>query len=228
MTQSAKPPVPRKPPQRAGRLPKTEIAARHARFILLYCQDLNATQAAIGAGFSPKTAYSIGHELLKKPEIWASIQKKLADQLNKLEISEDSIVQELGKIAFQDHRKFYKDGKLKPMEELDDNCAAALSGVDIETLYQNFAKGQAEPKGTIAKVRTRDSVRALEVLARVKKMLNDRPVTVNVFERVPDADISERIASIERELGYAREIDEAGRIGLAQARAGAAAGTAKN
>ena len=45
----------------------------------LFCEeyliDLNATQAALRAGYSEKTAYSIGNENLKKPEIQEYIQK---------------------------------------------------------------------------------------------------------------------------------------------------------
>ena len=46
-------------------------------FIEEYPKDFNATRAAIRSGYSEKTAYSIGHENLKKPEIAAEIQKKI-------------------------------------------------------------------------------------------------------------------------------------------------------
>ena len=42
---------------------------RQTLFLKNYLQTWNATQSAIKAGYSPKTAYSIGHELLNKPEI---------------------------------------------------------------------------------------------------------------------------------------------------------------
>jgi phage terminase small subunit len=45
-----------------------------------YLIDLNATQAAIRAGYSKKTSYSIGGELLKKPEIRTYIQELMADR----------------------------------------------------------------------------------------------------------------------------------------------------
>jgi len=44
----------------------------------------NATQAALAAGYSPKTAHVIGHELLKKPEIQEAIQKRTGERLNSL------------------------------------------------------------------------------------------------------------------------------------------------
>ena len=44
-------------------------------FIAEYAKDFNATASAIRAGYSPKTAYSIGQELLKKPEIQEAMQE---------------------------------------------------------------------------------------------------------------------------------------------------------
>ena len=51
--------------------------ARQSRFVDEYCIDLNATQAAIRAGYSTRTAYSIGDENLKKPEIKTAIEQRL-------------------------------------------------------------------------------------------------------------------------------------------------------
>ena len=56
------------------------------KFVDEYLVDLNATQAAIRAGYSKKTAYSIGVSNLKKPEIQAAIQKRQKSAAEKLEI----------------------------------------------------------------------------------------------------------------------------------------------
>lgn len=168
---------------RAGRVDAAELAERRKRFILSYCNNLNATLAAKEAGYSPKTAYSIGHELLKIPEVKAEIDQILAEQRKKLEISPNKVLQELAKIAYQDVRKLFTteinaNGEtrsvLTPIEDLDDNCAAAIAGVEVEKLFQHFSKGGAEEKGTVTKIRTRDSVAALTVLARHLKLLTDK------------------------------------------------------
>ena len=52
---------------------------KQKRFAEEYLIDLNATQAAVRAGYSEKTAYSIGNENLSKPEIKAYIDEKLAE-----------------------------------------------------------------------------------------------------------------------------------------------------
>lgn len=50
------------------------MTKKQERFIIEYLIDLNATQAAIRSGYSKKTAYSIGSELLSKPEIKSHIE----------------------------------------------------------------------------------------------------------------------------------------------------------
>jgi Phage terminase, small subunit len=49
-------------------------------FIAEYLKDFNATQAAIRAGYSPKTAYSIGQENLTKPEIKLAIEERMMNR----------------------------------------------------------------------------------------------------------------------------------------------------
>lgn len=73
---------------------------KQKRFVLEYLIDLNATQAAIRAGYSKKTAYSIGQENLKKPEIQKAIQAKQNKLQNKLEITQERVLEELAQVAF--------------------------------------------------------------------------------------------------------------------------------
>ena len=62
-------------------------------FVLEYQKCLNATKAAKAAGYSPKTAGSIGFELLKKPEIQQALQHGLQERSNSL-IADVSRIQE--------------------------------------------------------------------------------------------------------------------------------------
>ena len=73
---------------------------KQKRFVLEYLIDLNATQAAIRAGYSEKTAYSIGQENLKKPEIQRAIQSRQVTLQNKLEITQEKVLEELAAVAF--------------------------------------------------------------------------------------------------------------------------------
>lgn len=61
-------------------------------FVKEYLVDLNATQAAIRAGYSKKTAYSIGEENLRKPELASAIQAALDKRAAKCEISAEDVL----------------------------------------------------------------------------------------------------------------------------------------
>lgn len=76
------------------------MTKKQKRFIEEYLIDLNATQAAIRAGYKPGTAYSIGSENLKKPEIKAGIDKAMAERSKRTGINQDRILLELARIGF--------------------------------------------------------------------------------------------------------------------------------
>ena len=57
--------------------------------------DLNATQAAIRAGYSEKTAKEIGHENLTKPHIAAAIEQRMGELAEKVSLSADWVIEQL-------------------------------------------------------------------------------------------------------------------------------------
>ena len=72
-----------------------KMTAKQRRFCDEYLIDLNATQAAIRAGYSKKTAYSIGDENLNKPEIKEFIAKRMAAKDAELIANQDEVLQYL-------------------------------------------------------------------------------------------------------------------------------------
>ena len=71
------------------------MTEKQKRFCEEYLIDLNATQAALRAGYSEKTAYSIGNENLKKPEIQEYIQKRLKEKEDALIAKQDEVLKTL-------------------------------------------------------------------------------------------------------------------------------------
>ena len=61
-----------------------KLTAKQQVFVMEYLNDCNATQAAIRAGYSSRTAYSIGQENLKKPEIRQAIDTAMKERRSKL------------------------------------------------------------------------------------------------------------------------------------------------
>ena len=76
------------------------MTKKQKRFVEEYLIDLNATQAAIRAGYSPDTAGSSGAENLKKPEIKSRIDKAMAERSRRTGINQDRVLQELARIGF--------------------------------------------------------------------------------------------------------------------------------
>lgn len=72
-----------------------KLTAKQQRFCDEYLIDLNATQAAIRAGYSKKTAYSIGDENLKKPEIKKYIADRMAEKEAALIADQDEVLKYL-------------------------------------------------------------------------------------------------------------------------------------
>lgn len=80
---------------------------QQAKFLKEYLKSGNATEAALKADYSPKTAYSQGQRLLKNVEIARAVQKAI----NKLEISAENVLTELAKLAFSNMGDFVQPNK---------------------------------------------------------------------------------------------------------------------
>ncbi len=75
------------------------LTAKQARFVEEYLIDLNATQAAIRAGYSEATARSIGAENLTKPDILEAIIEAKAKRSERTEITQDYVLKNIKKIV---------------------------------------------------------------------------------------------------------------------------------
>jgi len=164
--------------------PKKGLTPKQELFIEEYLVDLNATQAAIRAGYSKKTAHAIGQENLRKPIIAAALDKARAKIMARVELSQDDIFQTWANIIKVDPR----DVLDKPMEEWTRNDAAAVAGVK----YTDSGR----------EVKLYDRLRATELAGKHLGMFSERreisgpgggPI---VMEGLNDKEIAQRVASI--------------------------------
>ena len=148
------------------------LTPKQTRFVAEYLIDLNATQAAIRAGYSQKNAQSIGYQLLQKTPVQVAIQAGQTKQLAGAELSAARVLEEIRRLAFADARDIYDDhGNLKPMSEWSPEAAATVSG--IETIVKNAKAGDGVTD-TVLKVRRWDKPKALECLAKHFGLLTER------------------------------------------------------
>lgn len=90
-----------------------KLTAKQERFCTEYIIDLNATQAAIRAGYSVKTANRIASENLSKPDIQRKIQELQQERAERTEITQDRVLKELAGIGFAPITK----GKIKAADK---------------------------------------------------------------------------------------------------------------
>lgn len=197
---------------------ENELTAKQRAFVREYLIDLNATQAAIRAGYSEKTAGQVGAENLKKPEIATAISGAMDLRAKRTEITADRVMQELAKIGFADIRKAVtwqtsliteednpeggdvavvknivtNNVQLVASEDIDDDTAAAIAEIS-----QNTNGG--------LKIKLHDKRAALVDMGRHLGMFKDK-VDVNLsgkIEALPDEQLDARIAALVAEAGIA-------------------------
>lgn len=105
---------------------------KQKRFVEEYLIDLNATQAAIRAGYSPDTAGQIGEQNLKKLEISNAVAKAMAERSKRTGINQDRVLLELAKIGFAKITDVIdpETAKIKPDASEDD--LACIQSIKIK------------------------------------------------------------------------------------------------
>lgn len=106
---------------------------QQAKFLKAYLKSGNATQAAIEAGYSEKAARSCGQRLLTNADIKAAVQKSL----NKLEISAETVLSEIAKLAFSnmgDYLEPSQDGTqfVPKFKDLTREQMAAIQEIKVD------------------------------------------------------------------------------------------------
>lgn len=111
------------------------LAAKRQKFIDEYLVDLNAAQAAVRAGYSEATARQTGHKLLTNADIQEAIIERRAALSTATGVTVERVLREAARLAFFDVRKLYRpDGSPKQLNELDDDTAAAIQGLEVATI----------------------------------------------------------------------------------------------
>ena len=131
------------------RLPK--LTPKQKAFVDNYLIDLNATQAAIRAGYSKKTAGAVGTENLTKPLIKAAISERLDSRANRTQIDADWVLKTLKEVWDADISDIVENvvydesgrpsgGRLKPVQDWPPIWRRMVVSFDIEELYEGFGQ----------------------------------------------------------------------------------------
>ena len=138
-----------------------KLNPKQIKFCNEYMIDLNATQAAIRAGYSVKTANVKGSQQLTKVNIQEYISKLQIELQKQTKITPESVVNELAKIGFSNIKSFVNGGNsILELKHLEDHITAAVSGV--ETTVKEFDGNVT----TTTKLRLHDKRQALVDIGR--------------------------------------------------------------
>lgn len=159
----------------------TKRNARELRFIEEFLLDGIATQAAIRAGYSPKTAHVTGCKLLKKHKV--TIEAKLAEQKAALRkeigVTKERIIKELACIGFSDAADFFDAfGNPIAIPELKHKARRAISGFefteDFLGVKQEDGSKKTEASGYTKKYKLADKIKALELISKLLGFMHEK------------------------------------------------------
>lgn len=154
----------------------SNLSPKQRRFVAEYLVDLNATQAAIRAGYSERTARSIGQENLTKPDIRRAIEEAESEHLERVGVRASAVLEELARLGFSnmlDYLNISRDGEpYVDLSEMTREQAAAVQEVTVE----DYLEGRGEDAREVRRVKFKlvDKKGPLELLGKHLKLFTER------------------------------------------------------
>ncbi|HEX2676756.1 MAG TPA: terminase small subunit [Polyangiales bacterium] len=166
---------------------KRRLTAKQKAFVREYLVDCNATQAALRAGYSAKTASVLGYQLLQIPLVREAIEVEQGKLRARARVTVDDIVEELRAIAFANmadhaqvrevemavHGEEYDPDTRKPLRVTEVQRVQAVIVTNTAALAPEQRRAVAEYKHEFDKfgnralgVKLHDKNRALELLGK--------------------------------------------------------------
>lgn len=135
---------------------KQELFARE------FIKDLNATQAAIRAGYSEKSSRNQGARMMANDDILIRIAELNQERLERLQVDSDYVLRRLVEIDEMDVLDILTEtGDLKPVRQWPKVWRTSLSGMDVMAMC-----GEGDAAGLLKKIKWPDKVKNLELLGK--------------------------------------------------------------
>jgi phage terminase small subunit len=182
---------------------RASSAERRARFVAAYLASLNATQAAIEAGYSAKTARSAASRLLTRVDVNEALARAKVTALTKASIDADRVIGELKMLAFSSIEHYTQDetGKLVPAEGAPPGVMAAVEWVK----YKTYTDDEGGVERT-CEFKLHDKLGSLKLAGRHVGLFPSKDQ--EAIEAAADKIIDKRIETRRRELEAARALAE--------------------
>jgi len=163
-----------------------KLTPKQKAFVQEYLVDLNATQAAIRAGYSQKTAYRTGADNLIKHQIQNALNEAMKNREIRTEITQDKVLKELAKVAFSNGADFAQVKTEKRKKQIWNDSTQEYDEKEVEEQFVELFdtdKLPADKKAAISgikegkygiEVSSCDKVRALELIGKHLGMFKDK------------------------------------------------------
>jgi phage terminase small subunit len=145
----------------------TELTEMQRRFVDEYLVDLNATQAAIRAGYSPKTASEQSSRLMSNKKIKAAVEEARAELSRRTGVNQERVIRELARVAFLNATDVINMTDATIADEANRDDTAAIASVRVKKIPTEV--------GTIEEreIKVADKLKALELLGKHLGMFAD-------------------------------------------------------
>lgn len=169
-----------------------ELNVREQLFVREYLIDLNATQAAIRAGYSPKSAPKHSYLVFNRPHVKAAIEAAMAARATRLEITADKVLRELALMGFANPMDYFTpqdDGTaLVDLSRLTREQATAIAEVQVEEFTSG--RGAAGREVKKVKIKLADKSRNLELIGKHLGMFARKPGENDEEGKAADGELS--------------------------------------
>jgi phage terminase small subunit len=195
----------KKPASRKAGSSWEEATAKRLKFVEAFLVNGgNASKAAVSAGYSEKTAGSQGQRLLKHVEVVQLLNNRRTNIQQTLQLSTDEIMADMARTLRFDPRKLFNiDGSMKPIQELDDDTALCLTGIEvIETASEGGETSRVKKIKWETKSTARDQ--ALKVFGMYEK---DNKQKAGALSGLPRELIKTMIERLQALNGEYRRVD---------------------
>ncbi len=155
---------------------KKKLTNKQKMFCKEYLKDLNATQAAIRAGYSKKTAEVIGFENLRKPKINEQIQKEMDKRSERIKINADDVLEGILKV---------RDNAMQVTDIMESNEKGERVKIAEDMIDRNAA------------------LKASELLGKHLKLFTDKIElngTLEVKDNLTDKELAEKIKLLQSKI----------------------------
>lgn len=137
-----------------------KLTAKQQRFVDEYLIDLNATQAAIRAGYAPNRASEQAHQLLQKTTVSNAIDQAIAHRSRRTGINQDRVLMELAKVAFVNANDVIDPDSATVRPDAAKEDLACIQAVKVKTSENEMGSSSER------EIKLADKLRALELLGK--------------------------------------------------------------